>query len=366
MERTGIDSTVKTLKSHRPSAYSIMAAKIDAALLDDGLSGAVENHEGTVKPAAVDSSDGTPPPKKQSKKLTTSPDTKRPVILDKNLSIKQSTLQPGPVQLLMAYKYDASRLNPTGYWVSEKLDGVRAYWDGHGTLWTRIGRPFAAPKAFLEQLPRGHALDGELFIDRGRFDETSGIVRTTVPGAVNDARWEQIHYMVFDVPSLGHLPFEQRQYELQQIVTGIKSGTLKVVDQIQCKDVEHLTELVARVAEQGGEGVMLRQPGSLYANKRDRSLLKVKSFYDAEARVVGYEPGKGKYKGMVGSLICQMESGQSFSVGSGLSDQRRSDPPKVGSIVTYRFQELTKSGVPRFPVFVGERIDAETPKDAIV
>jgi DNA ligase-1 len=94
---------------------------------------------------------------------------------------------------------------------------------------------------------------------------------------------------------------------------------------------------------------------------------------------------------MTGSLTCEMENGKTFDVGSGLTDHRRTDKgrPKVssgpsttftselrltlpswrnqiGAIINYRFQELTKSGVPRFPTFVGERIDATEPKDALV
>ncbi|KAM0790954.1 hypothetical protein ACM66B_004259 [Microbotryomycetes sp. NB124-2] len=363
--RTGFDpAAAKVVTRRGVSAHTIMASSLDAG---GSVGRAGQSTRGSGQ-AITGDSQGPPAPKRKRSTRSKANFEGNAISETEGSSVPapRPALEPGSISLLMAHKYDPAKLDPTGYWVSEKLDGVRAYWDGHGTLWTRIGRPFAAPKAFLDHFPQGVSLDGELFIDRGRFDETSGIVRTTVPGATNDARWERIKYMVFDIPSDGHLPFEQRQDKLRQLVSQDRTGPLQVVKQVQCESVEHLTELVSRVAAQGGEGVMLRQPGSIYVNKRDKSLLKVKSFYDAEARVVDYEPGKGKYVGLVGSLICQMQSGHLFSVGSGLTDQRRLEPPEIGSIVTYKFQELTKTGVPRFPVFVGERIDAVEPKDAVI
>lgn len=55
---------------------------------------------------------------------------------------------------------------------------------------------------------------------------------------------------------------------------------------------------------------------------------------------------------------------ETFNVGTGLSDKLRKNPPAIGAIITYRFQELTKDGVPRFPSYIGEAIDKDKPKDA--
>ena len=106
-------------------------------------------------------------------------------------------------------------------------------------------------------------------------------------------------------------------------------------------------------------------PNSTYEGRRSGSLLKIKTFYDAEAIVTGYVAGKGRNKGVAGALKCKMASGkvglityylgfpppnechQLFNVGTGLTDKQRRNPPEVGSIITYRFQELTRDGVPR-------------------
>ncbi|GAA5946598.1 hypothetical protein JCM10213_006641 [Rhodosporidiobolus nylandii] len=300
----------------------------------------------------------------------------------------------GGMELLLANKFEIDgKKDPTGWWISEKLDGIRAYWDGQSTLWSRMGNAFVAPESFLKHLPKGTTLDGELFLGRDRFDETSGLVRTTIEGADWEKRWEEMRFMVFDIPSLADSPFEERQAALQSLfpVAPISTATassvidvapvtrskgkakaaerdnvVRVVEQERCEGKEHLLRRLKEVAELGGEGLMLRQPQSRYIPKRSTTLLKVKTFHDAEARVIGHEPGKGKYEGMCGALSCVMESGTVFSVGSGLSDERRRDPPGIGAIVTYRFFELTKAGVPRFPTFVGERFDVEGPKDAVL
>ncbi|GAA5985171.1 hypothetical protein JCM10908_002554 [Rhodotorula pacifica] len=305
---------------------------------------------------------------------------------------KKKKERKGGIELLLAKKLDLAdkaKKDPTGWWISEKLDGVRAYWDGESQLWSRVGNPFSAPDDFISKLPQGHELDGELFLGRDRFDETSGIVRS-----MNSPRWSDIRYMVFDIPSKGSEAFEARQRFLEGLfpraapdtptstsaastnpVAGSSKGQIdkegegfiRVVEQEKCQGWEHLEERLEQVRSLGGEGLMLRQPASKYEHKRSNTLLKVKTFYDAEARVVGHEPGKGRLEGLLGSLVCVMEDEQTeFKVGSGFDDARRAKPPPIGAIVTYRFQDLTKAGVPRFPTFVGERFDVDGPKDAVL
>jgi len=136
----------------------------------------------------------------------------------------------------------------------------------------------------------------------------------------------------------------------------------RVLDHARCDGIVHLREELARVEGLGGEGLMLRQPGSKYIAGRSSTLLKVKTFHDTEARVIGHAPGTGKHKGRLGALVCELPSGARFNVGTGFSDAEREAPPKLGAVITFRYQELSEDGVPRFPSFVGERIDVELPK----
>jgi DNA ligase-1 len=234
--------------------------------------------------------------------------------------------------------------DPAGWWMSEKLDGVRAVWDCR-TLSTRTGQQIHAPQWFLDALPSGEPLDGELWIGRGQFQQTVGIVRSHGGG---DA-WRSIRFAAFDAPmALGG--FEDRQAALREAVgTG---GPAFVLPQRRCDGQGHMIEELARVEAEGGEGLMLREPGSRYERKRSGTLLKVKTFQDAEATVVGYESGTGRNAFCVGALVAQLQDGTEFRISSGLTDALRREPPKVGTLITFKFQELTDGGVPRFPSFL--------------
>ncbi|KAF9442750.1 hypothetical protein P691DRAFT_810139 [Macrolepiota fuliginosa MF-IS2] len=265
-------------------------------------------------------------------------------------------------ELLLANKWDLdSGPDPTGWWISEKLDGVRTYFDGRQMI-SRLGNPFTPPQWFLEKLPKDVTLDGELFGGRGEFQSTVSIVKT-----VNSPNWKSITFQVFDVPSRGNEPFEARFALLKELFGpggSYYSEQIVVVEQELAQDRQHVLDKLKEVEAMGGEGLMLRKPGSLYEGYRSSTLLKIKTFYDAEAIVTGYVDGKGKHKGATGALKCQMASGKTFNAGSGLSDKQRKNPPKIGSIIVYRFQELTKDGVPRFPTFVGIAADKDKPRDA--
>ena len=242
--------------------------------------------------------------------------------------------------------------------MSEKLDGVRAYWNGKDALVSRGGNEFVAPPWFTSALPQGIPLDGELYCGRGQFQETISIVRSFVP---DEERWKTIRYCVFDAP--------HETYEFEQRLTLIhrhKNNIVEPVKHVVCTGQNHLNEELTRVIALKGEGLMLRQPKSKYEPKRSNTLLKVKKAHDAEAKVIGYTAGKGKNAGKVGALKVQMANGTEFKLGSGLSDKDRDHPPAVGSIVTYTFNELTKGGVPRFPRFLRERKDMKKPRDLII
>lgn len=269
------------------------------------------------------------------------------------------------VQLLLANKWTPGN-NPTGWWMSEKLDGVRAYWNGSHFV-SRLGNKFEAPDWFLEGLPSSSMpLDGELWKGRGMFQSAVGIVKSK--GKTD--KWKELTFQVFDAPGMLTEPFEARMAAIKRWFD--KKGDegapyARMVVHTKCKGEDHLVAELARIEKRGGEGVMLRQPGSRYVGARSSTLLKVKTFHDAEARVIGHTklaPAPGAVSKMkVGTLRCEMANGIQFSVGTGFSDYQRENPPPIGAIITYRFQELSKDGVPRFPSYVGERADMTEPKD---
>ncbi len=247
--------------------------------------------------------------------------------------------------LLLAKSWN-DHLDPAEYWVSEKLDGVRAYWDGEH-LWSRGGFKIPAPDWFTRGFPK-RPLDGELWAGRGQFETASAAVRRQVP---DEVEWRQLGYWVFELPG-GEGDFTARSEEIQRLMARAEVPWLKPVAQFRVPTRAELWVKLLEVSAAGGEGLMLHRADAMYATGRSGDLLKLKRYDDAEARVVGHTPGRGRLAGMLGSLEVVTPEGKRFRIGSGLTDAQRSDPPPIGSWITYRYNGLTSQGIPRFPRFL--------------
>lgn len=324
--------------------------------------------------------------------------------------------------LMLAYEYESRKHGIGGWYVSEKLDGMRAYWDGgitrgfltsriwfantdkdyrrvtppHSTgLWSRYGKPIAAPEWFLDQLPE-YPLDGELYMGHGNFQEVMSTVKQFEP----DSRWEDVKYMVFDIPS-DYMMFSPgkinnptfsleiedkrgdivrevalpayafyRSYEF--MIDQIKwTKNLQLIYQTRLpmgtpQAVAELDTMLNLTTDNGGEGLMLRKPESVWEPKRSNDLLKVKKYLDSEATVIGYYWGKGKLTGLMGSLLVKWTNGIEFelsgftdservltlpvyepSPGSLVADDIRSSQFPISSQITFRYRDITKAGVPK-------------------
>jgi len=257
----------------------------------------------------------------------------------------------GPPSVMLAQPYRAGSFDPRLHWVSEKYDGVRAYWDGE-RLWTRHGREIQAPAWFTAGWPR-HAMDGELWAGRGRFSAAASAV---AGDARDEAAWRPLRYMVFDLPDAPGT-FEQRLRLLQVVVHALNRPWVEGVAQERVADEAGLQVLLQRTLAAGGEGLVLRRGDAAYRRERSDALLKLKAHDDAEARVVGHVPGDGKYRGQIGALWVERPDGRRFRLGSGLKDEDRRHPPPIGAIVTYRFNGFHESGLPRFASFLRLRPD---------
>ncbi len=255
-------------------------------------------------------------------------------------------------ELMLAKKY-RDDIDVTTYFVSEKLDGVRARWDGKNLI-SRGGYTFAAPDWFVAGFPKA-TMDGELWIARGQYEKTSSIVSQFSP---HDG-WRRVRFMMFDLPLHGGT-FEQRVMAMRELARQMNVSFLAAVDQLEVDNNKALMKLLDKVIAGGGEGLMLHRKTARYKSGRSDNLLKLKRFDDAEAVVIGYKPGTGKYEGMTGSLKVKLDNGKTFYIGSGLDDSQRTSPPPVGSLITFRHQGYTKNNIPRFPVFIRQR--AEEPQ----
>lgn len=242
------------------------------------------------------------------------------------------------------------------YWVSEKYDGVRGYWDGkQRQMYSRNGTVIALPNDFAAQLP-DISFDGELWIGRGQFERVVSVVRDAQP---DETAWKQVKYMVFELPDPQQQrgDFTQRMAQIERITRQINSPNILAVKHWRVRDRRELLRQLDQITQAGGEGLMLHLASAPYQTGRSDALYKLKMRQDAEATVIAHNPGTGKYAGKVGSLRVRTENGREFNVGGGLNDALRAQPPAIGSVITYQFNGLTKKGQPRFPRFLRVRVD---------
>lgn len=265
-------------------------------------------------------------------------------LLAATLPWPRAAVAAAPALPLLGVWSDA--LEPAGYLVSEKYDGVRGVWDGN-TLRHRSGRAIPAPAWFVAQLPP-EPLDGELWLARGRFDELSGIVRREQPV---DAEWRRLRYMVFELPGAPG-SFAERARRIGEICRQRAAPQIVAVDQAPVADRDALRVRLRQTVAGHGEGLVLHRADAPYRVGRSDVILKLKPALDSEATVIAHHAGRGKHEGLLGALEVRAPDGRRFLVGSGLSDAQRRMPPPIGSVVTYRYRDLTSSGLPRFASFL--------------
>jgi len=263
-----------------------------------------------------------------------------------SLPIVSSAVEAPPILLANVYR---DQVDVSRYLVSEKLDGVRAIWDGQ-VLRFRSGKTIHAPDWFIAGLPK-QPLDGELWLGRGRFEQVSGVVRREVP---DDAGWREVRYMIFELPGASGL-FSERAEQIRVLAQKANVPWLRAIEQFLVANRASLKKHLDEVVRDGGEGLMLHLADAPYETGRSDVLLKLKPWQDAEAVVVTHQPGKGRFAGYLGALKVRTPEGREFLLGSGFSDLQRQQPPAIGTTVTYRFCDLTNKGMPRFASFLRVR-----------
>jgi len=232
------------------------------------------------------------------------------------------------------------------YWVSEKLDGMRGYWTGT-TLLSRQGNKINIPEWFTLNWPN-IAMDGELWAGRGKFQASISCIRRKT---INNKCWHNITFMIFDLPENTN-NFTQRINTMKALVKGHDSAYLDVVTQFKILSINALEDKLKETVDKGGEGLMLHYQEAYYTQGRKTQLMKLKQYQDAEAIVIEHIAGKGKYRGILGALVVKTSEQITFKIGSGFTDKQRTNPPAVGSVITYKYTGKTQRGVPRFASFL--------------
>lgn len=251
---------------------------------------------------------------------------------------------------LMLPKVYSEQVDICGWLVSEKLDGIRGYWDGQ-QLFSKNGHSLNPPHEFTAGLP-DFPVEGELWGGRGTFEQTAGIVKRKQP----HEGWLQLKFAIFDVPDAPG-GFTQRIEIVRKWFAAHPSRYAFVIPQIPLRDRDHLQQELQRIEQLGGEGLIVRKPDALYTSGRSMEILKVKSYRDAEAIVVAHLPGKGRNIGRLGALLVKLDDGTQFRIGTGFSDAERKNPPTIGEVITFKFYGKYQSGIPKFPVFLRIRQD---------
>ncbi|OAM29060.1 DNA ligase [Eikenella longinqua] len=249
-------------------------------------------------------------------------------------------LHAAPPNLILAKEYSGQ--NIAGWAMSEKLDGVRAYWDGQKLI-SRQGHPFSPPAGFTRDFPP-FPLDGELYSRHGAFEQISATVRRS------GSDWSGIKLHVFDAPQApGNL--YQRLELVRRHLAAHPRANIALIPQTPARNIEHARQFLRQIENQGGEGVMLRNPDTPYQGGRSSNLLKLKSAHDAECTVTAHHEGKGRNTGLLGAVSCRNELGE-FRIGSGFKDADRRNPPPIGSRITYKYRGFTAKGTPRFATYL--------------
>jgi DNA ligase-1 len=250
-----------------------------------------------------------------------------------------------PPALWLANPYQGNE-NLPNYWVSEKYDGIRGYWDGHQLL-SRSGKALNPPTWFVQGWPDS-PFEGELWAGLGQFEQAASVIQQKQAA---DSAWHAMRIMVFDMPTSAKT-FTERIHLYQDLVKHIGTPWVQAVTQSQATSHADLKALLHQTVQAGGEGLVLHRGSSMYQSVRNADVLKVKQHEDAEAKVVDHEAGQGKHAQRTGALWVETPQGLRFKLGTGLSDFQRENPPAVGQWVTYSYRGLTDKGVPRFASFV--------------
>ena len=231
------------------------------------------------------------------------------------------------------------------YWVSEKLDGIRGYWDGRQLL-TRQGNKIHSPAWFTKNWPK-IPIDGELWIARDEFQATLSCVRKIT---INETCWHNVRFMIFDLPR-HKATFTDRIKMMKKLMSNNQSNYLEMIQQVKIKNNQQLDKLLNDIIAKQGEGLMVHKANTYYYEGRTANIMKLKKAQDAEAIVIAYIGGKGKYEGMLGAITVKTETGIIFNIGSGFTDNERAHPPAIGSTITYKYNGRTKANIPRFARF---------------
>ena len=256
--------------------------------------------------------------------------------------------RPKPELFLLS---DFNPKNPpedlTSFWWSEKLDGVRVFYDGKDLI-TRGGKTVRAPRDLLLNLPEGLQLDGELWAGHNTLDRVLAAMQVGPP----DPTWNQIRFMVFDSPQWSDESFEERYQRLLEQRTDHPEEPWELVVQHRVRSFGELEKRVKKVTRVGGEGVVLRHKEALYRKGRNSKMaLKWKLSEFIEGVLVGQHRKRSEAAADVPGVSWVVEALENRRFLVRIYEHDVTPELVPGARVMISVRGLTKDGNPRFPQF---------------
>jgi DNA ligase-1 len=261
--------------------------------------------------------------------------------------------------LALVFEDHAGKVDWSSAVVQPKLDGFRCLarkvTADEVTLESREGKPITTMPHIVADLVElmvvGEVWDGELYIHGEKFQKIASLIKKNQKGS------EGVKYHVYDNPTHSDKPFYKRISQISGGGKWQKYSTLNMVWPRAVLNVDEMHELQREYIGAGYEGAMLRHGDAGYEfGKRSQSLLKVKTFKDAEFEIVNCREGKGKSAGTC-VFICKAPSGAEFEVyAPGTVEEKaqiwKNRKKYMGKKLTVKYQEMSTSEkpVPRFPV----------------
>jgi len=258
-----------------------------------------------------------------------------------------------------------------------KFDGCRVHlvWDGkHATAWSRAGKEFNLLNVFDEDFKKMHlnpntTLDGELIVVRnGKVVDRktgNGILNQANKGTITQEDAESVVICAWDVvDQTSTIPYRCRLEILYNAAKNLDLKRIWVADTLLVNNVDEAMADYAVKRKNGQEGTIVKNIMHKWVPKRTNELCKLKAIETADLIVIGIEEGTGKYKGMVGSYLCQTSDGKmEVSVGTGLTDVDRANPLKIGTIIEVLYNEVIQSkGKDKASLFLPRFVDARFDK----
>lgn len=240
-------------------------------------------------------------------------------------------------EVVVSDKKDLPKENLSSYWMTESLPGDEVIWDGKKFKGVRT------PDFFTEDFP-AVPMSGIFWISR----------KEPFSAPKTDKDWARVRFVVFGLPGSKKVPFEQEEDLIEGLWRGSCSPHITLRRWDRVKDEKDVEGALQKLKSMGGSNLLLKASEVRPEDELPDPVKDDPKYLYGEARVIEHTPGLGKNEGKLGGLVLELDNGQKFGLGGGLTDWIRTHPPPIDSFVRYKYLACTNSGVPKTAILVPE------------